>query len=365
MENFINENSKFVASTRISKSGIYTNFKSVSECVYNLIGIQAQYSQFAMLSIYNRTTNCTLSKIGDLGKNFKLIYSWGQRVTLHMYVIEDWKFINNIYGQRVNWIKNNIDNYEIKLVDILEKIDVLGKSKKYLSKIEIMNVINHYNSKELMKWGGILVEACLNNLLIGVVLEKNKKLYVHKSWINNYEYKNLDNNILILLKRYYQNYGPASINDFKHWSGLNKKDFISDFELLKKDLVSLKVDDEILYMFKEDYKKYSNQNYVNSKIVMLGKFDPLMVSYSNKEWIVDKDHIKTIWGKGGQIAAVIIINNRVVGLWKYKLIKETMTFYITTFKKLSKTSKKQINIQCKKISKFYNKEIDKVIYEGE
>jgi hypothetical protein len=100
------------------------------------------------------------------------------------------------------------------------------------------------------------------------------------------------------------------------------------------------------------------------KIKMLGKFDPLLVSYKNKEWIADKEFIKTIWGKGGQIEAVIIINNRIVGTWRYKVNKKNMDFNIKLFSPLSSGQEKSIGQQSKRIATFYGKELGEIHIEN-
>lgn len=57
---------------RFFNTGIYNKFDSINLCIEKLIGVQAQYNQFAMISIVNRTKECSRAMLDELGKKITL-----------------------------------------------------------------------------------------------------------------------------------------------------------------------------------------------------------------------------------------------------------------------------------------------------
>ncbi len=57
--------------------------------------------------------------------------------------------------------------------------------------------------------------------------------------------------------------------------------------------------------------------------LLLGKFDPLFVSYAKKNWLASEKETSLIWRTAGQIEAVLIINAQFLerGDIKYRGIK--------------------------------------------
>ena len=87
----------------------------------------------------------------------------------------------------------------------------------------------------------------------------------------------------------------------------------------------------------------------------LGKFDPLLVSYHNKKWILSDYDSNIIWKEAGQIEGVILDNNGIIGTWHYKLKNNCVLFNVKVLNNTKKINYKKIEKSLESIAKFLNK----------
>lgn len=272
-----------IVNIRLHKSGIYNKFISIEDCIRKLFGIQSQYTQFALINILNRVKNKTISDIEYLSLNHTIIKSWGQRLTLHIYLLDDWKLINQIFSKRNNWVKTYCKKKNANIGYVLENINILSKKNKFISRNDIvLEFSNNGLSKDLLQWGGVLIQSTLENNLFGIVSVYNQNIFMNKLYLTDYNELKYENPIQELLSRYFYGYGPASLKDFKHWSGLNEYEFIKEFNDLSDKLIKLTCNNTNYFMFENDYNNYKHLISVKNKLILLGKFDPILVSYYDK-----------------------------------------------------------------------------------
>ncbi len=336
---------------RLYNNGLIDKFENADVCVESLIGIQSQYQNYALISIYNRTIHKC-----DIFNNNNLIKSWGQRTTLHIYHKKDYNLISNLYCQSDNWVYKYAKHLKIDYNKYLNSIhDFLYRNNKNtIEKSEIENIIPKYKSKEIMSWSGLLILATYHKLLYGILNEEDKKLYKQNDIV---DCKKINSD---LIYRYFNYYGPATMQDFLHWSGLKYKE-------IKKDLDN--------YIKKAKYISINNKKYYyeslpdikNIKIsypIILGKFDPLLISYSDKEWILNGKNKTIIWKAAGQIEGVILFSKGLKGTWHYSLKENIMIFQINVIISLSKGEKNRLEKKFVKIGKeLFQREIV-IVYQG-
>lgn len=331
-------NEKEILELRLINNGLVNKYRDSSELVSNLLGIQCQYQNYALISIFNRLNN---TNINNIFKNDDLIKSWGQRATLHIYNKNDYCMISDLYNGSPNWVDKYIKELNI---DINYVLDVVKEeiSKKNLSKSDIEKIIEPICGTKIMTWSGLLILATYKKILYGLLNKNDYKLYKINDIDNNY-----DEGKFIL--NYFKYYGPATIDDFVHYSGLRVKDLNKYFKYLDK-----------LDSFNFKGKKYYYEKHEDKKVnypIVLGKFDPLLVCYKDKSWLgVDS---RLIWMDAGQIEGVIINRNGVCGTWHYNVSGKKVKYLVKVLNNISETDKKKI------INKFarYKKILDKDLFE--
>ena len=299
---------------RLINNGILNKFETAEDCIISLLGIQSQYYNYALISLYNRVKRF---EINYLPNNKNIIKSWGQRTTLHLYHKKDYNMISSLYADKYNWIKKNAKHLNIDLDKYLELINNYMIQNDIATKNDIENILPEKYRKDIMQWSGLLIEATYKKLIYGIINSKDEKIYKAN------DIKENDFDINNLLERYFKYYGPATISDFLHWSGLRKNDIAEEIDNFVLSNHYIDLDNEKYYYIDKppNIRQHKKNNYI-----VLGKFDPLLVSYNNKKWILGNYNSNIVWKKAGQIEGVIISNKGIVGTWHYNLKNNKVIF---------------------------------------
>lgn len=323
---------------RLYNNGLIKKFKNADMCVESLIGIQCQYQNYALLSIYNRTNyKCNVFYDNNL------IKSWGQRTTLHIYHKNDYNLISNLYSQSDNWVYKYVKYLKIDYKEYLNTIiDFFNENdKNIIDKSKIENIIPKYKSKEIMSWSGLLILATYHKVLYGILNEDDKKLYKQNDIIDCR--KKISN----LIYRYFKYYGPATRQDFLHWSGLKYKEIKENLDKYIKKAKYICIDNKKYYYESLPNIKETKINYP----IILGKFDPLLISYSDKEWILNGEDKTLIWKAAGQIEGVILFSKGLKGTWHYCLKGNNILFQINEISTFTRSEKNRLEKKLIKIGK--------------
>ncbi|MGH2665566.1 winged helix DNA-binding domain-containing protein [Flavobacterium sp.] len=123
-----------------------------------------------------------------------------------------------------------------------------------------------------------------------------------------------------LARNYFSSHGPATLQDFIWWSGLPVRDARAALEMVKQEFISETIDSEMYYL----PNAFSIPKDKTNSIHLLPAFDEFLISYKNRTAsLLPENHGKTI-SKNGIFNPIIVINGKVVGLWKRTVKKDTV-----------------------------------------
>lgn len=357
-------NGKELILERLHRNGLLNPFDSISDCVYSLSGIQSQLQQFAEVSIFNRCSKSPKQKeFQRLYDSHGILNLWGQRHTLHMYVPEDWDMISDVFHDKFVF-KRYADRFSSELTEMIATIESEGIERTYIDRGRITEIlhskIGDVLSEEDYLDYMLLRNSCIQGAIFGVPAKPSIKHFGSytaigkERWTRNEEHA--ETSLDELMRRYFQYYGPASVQDFCHWSGLTLSVANNAFFRIESEL-------EVKEMNGRKYYSYGNIEMTNSKrLFLLGKFDPLFVSYKHKEWIVTKEQEKAIWRSPAIIESVILDGTSVLGTWRHSLKGKGMSVNITPLTKISAGAEKRIEKSAKRLALFWERQLDGITY---
>ncbi len=297
---------------RLAQSGLSQPFANAEECVRALVGVQAQIPQAAALAVAVRTRGLTLGAFQDLLYNSKrLLRTWGQRHTMHVFDAAGWPEFVAAFRTRHSWAwrlfleKGGTDEgFEA----LLAKVDHVLAEDRPLSRAELAPKIG----VTLSSWGDLLVEAAYR----GILCDAGGNRFAHgRNWaaISAEETDPLEADAA-LLRRYLASYGPATAADLTHWYGAARLGGalarVGTVEVAcgKKRLLTLP---EMLPVLEREADPRL------AEPILFYRFDPLLLAYRDKDWIVPKAHQRKVWQSAGHVNGVLLENGLAVGTWKY------------------------------------------------
>lgn len=139
-----------------------------------------------------------------------------------------------------------------------------------------------------------------------------------------------------LTSRYFTSHGPATLDDFKWWSGLSATDCRSALEMVKSQFESANID-ERTYWFKPSVL----ENAIGSQVFAIPAYDEFLISYKDRSASITSEHHKSAVSINGLFRPVIVSRGKVIGIWNRKFNGDTVSFETEYFKAPSKATEKK------------------------
>ncbi|MBI3234825.1 MAG: AlkZ family DNA glycosylase, partial [Bacteroidetes bacterium] len=124
-----------------------------------------------------------------------------------------------------------------------------------------------------------------------------------------------------LEKRYFTSHGPATLKDFSWWSGLSVTNSRLALESIKSDFQSMDIDNQT-YWYNGEIK---DRNHSTDTAHLLPAFDEFLISYKDRTASIPLEYQPKAFSKNGIFYPTIVINGKVIGLWKRTIKKDTAT----------------------------------------
>lgn len=298
--------------------------------VRDICGVQSQFLGNAIHSLKIRCWDFDEATIKD-----GLVKNWTIRNTVHVFAEKDLPlFIRcnngedyrnnqwngyNFWNQRDKWALSPERQKYLSEV-ILNSLEGGAKTRDELKDICRENGMTHAEETCIFDpWGGGICELCKRGFMNYVVQEK-------KAYCLSPEFTPIKDEEaqLEIARRYFTNIGPATVHDAMYFLGARQSD-------VKKWLSNLPVESVEVggktYFYIENGNDYANNM---PKCIFLAGFDQLMLGYQKKESLyLSQEHLRKIFNLAGIVMPSILLDGRVVGKWKKKNTKLTLTFFET------------------------------------
>jgi len=122
-----------------------------------------------------------------------------------------------------------------------------------------------------------------------------------------------DEALATLTTRYFQSHGPAALNDFAWWSGLTTGIAKEGMELVRNKFINVQVDGKTYWLADDKHAAES----ASRRAYLLPNYDEYIVAYKDRGMLMDERHNNKLDARGNVLFNnVIIINDKVAGLWK-------------------------------------------------
>lgn len=298
------------------------------QVVRDLCGVQAQFLPNAIHSLRIRCSDFDEATV----KN-GLVKNWTVRSTVHVFAESDLPLFircNNGSDYRKNeWsgysFWNQRDKWALSperqsfLSDIILKaLESGSKTRDELKAVCRENGMDHAEESCMFEpWGGGIAELCKRGFMNYVVQEK-------KAYCLSPDFSPIpdEDAKLEIARRYFTNIAPATVHDAMYFLGAKQSEVKKWLSLLPVKDVTV---DGRTYYYIENGRDYSK---AIPKCIFLAGFDQLMLGYQKKESLyLPQEHLRRIFNLAGIVMPPILLDGKVVGKWKKKNTKLTMTLF--------------------------------------
>ena len=270
------------------------------QVVKNTCGLQAQFFNYPRHTLRIRA----IEKDNDWTSG--LIKAWALRGTIHLIDPNDYALFMSVKSDTTyfdSWFsKHDIDYYGGMILECINK----GINQKK----EIAECVRqHFEDDKKFEyafsgWGGLFyMLANRGKIIFDSVTTRG---FIPAPKFQKIDY---DQAMLTLLKRYFDFYSPATLDD------------CASFFLKPKTQIKKYIKELNLYEFYyRDKVYYTNTFDCEStsipKIIFLAGFDPMLIGYKDRNSVIEKQYYRGVFTTTGLILPSIMFNGQIIAKWK-------------------------------------------------
>lgn len=344
-----------IASVRLSNQHIsHPQFDSAEDIVRWMGAVQAQDYSGSLWAIGLRLKDNIETDIESCIRERKIVRSWPMRGTLHFVAAEDLRWMLQLLAPRV--IKRAASLYRQAELDN----KVFTKSRKILSaalaggkqltRNEIYAIFDRAKISSANQRGlhilGYLAQQGL--ICFGPRNGKQQTFVLIDEWLAPTKAIEREEALAKLTAAYFRSHGPATINDFAWWSGLTLAEVKIGIQLAGVGLIEEKILGQSYWMVPQKKQPTTTRN-----VFLLPAFDEYLVAYKDRSLAFDSQYVAEVKSLGnGIFTSPLIVNGRMVGVWKRSFVKEHLLIQTNTFEPLSKPVVTAVATAARKLGKF-------------
>jgi uncharacterized protein YcaQ len=340
---------------------------AVSIC-RNVCGVQAQVMTAAYLQLWTRNHSITRAEIDDaLWKKRTLVKTWLMRQTLHLVPTDEFPlYIAALKSCRVNDALRVMARFGISreegeaLTPVI--MDVLSAGP--LTRSGVADGIRPKASERVRAW----MEMCFSHVRIpvaeGLVCygrgENNDVTFARvDQWLPRPKRKTISPTEAqcALLRKYLRAYGPATLSDFAHWSGIPMREVKALRPLPGSDVSETSESGKTRLLLRDDEAVLRQTSKAKIPIRLLPNFDVYLLAHREKAHLLGAQHYKRVYRNQGWISPVVLINGEIAGVWSHRLQNQRLHVSVEPFGKFSKVVRAEIKREAEDLAEYFGSEL--------
>ena len=345
----------------------------VTRVVGDLCGLHAQVPQTPYLSLWTRVEdfeNAWLDKM--LYDDRSLVKTWLMRGTLHLVPSRDLPVYNQ--ALRTMWFEHHgrfmrapewpsaDERQRIIYPTIVTALAHEPLTRKALSsqvRARLRNRALPYD-RLFSGWGGILKETGYAGLTVHAQPCGRESCFAQLAqWLPEMDLDSVSEEAAQtqLLLNYLRGYGPATQQDFMLWSGLAAGPAKRAIEATSSAVTQVTVDGSkgLFLLLKEDLRTLTSIDLDEpAPLRLLPKFDSSLLGHKDRGRIISATHKSRVFTPTiGDVSATVLVNGRIVGIWKHKRTKKALAVVVEPFEKLRKQELEQAEHEAEALSRYW------------
>ncbi|MGO4288284.1 winged helix DNA-binding domain-containing protein [Chitinophaga sp. RAB17] len=318
-------NSQQIAQLRLQQQQIVASHFTQPAALVKWMGcMQAQDYAGAKWAIGNRVTGSTDASIEKDFNEGKILRTHILRPTWHFVSPEDIGWMLQLTAPKVKAFNKNLHaRLGISDKDLKRSKTVITNAlcnKTFLTRSALIPLLAKAKiNTDDIRLGFLLMDAELDGLICSGPRQGKQFTYALLSDRAPVQPPiDRDTAIARLTRLYFSSRGPATVNDFQWWSGLNMTD-IKKGLLLNKSLLSHVVTNGQAYWFSADTTPAVSRT---TSALLLPSYDEYAVAYKDRSDILNP--ALTQQTGYGIFKPVVVVNGQISGIWSRKEMRDKL-----------------------------------------
>ena len=328
----------------------------------NVCGVQAQIMSAAYLQLWTRNHSITRAQIEDaLWKKRTLVKTSLMRQTLHLIPADEfWLYISALKPSRLAaplriMARCGITRME---ADDLTGLIMDALSAGPLGRAEVAAFVRPKVSKRVRAWMDkvwsiVRLPVAEGWICYGSGEGNEVKLIRTDQWLKGKARPMPAVKAQhALLRKYLRAYGPATLQDFSHWSGIPNSEVRLLDELLGDEFVEVAEGGRKSLLHRDDLTHFDVKSSRKPSLRLLPHFDPYLLAHREKDHLLSQAYYKRVYRNQGWISPVVLMDGGIAGVWSYKIQGGKLQVTIEAFGKLAAAARSRISQEARGLGAF-------------
>lgn len=156
------------------------------------------------------------------------------------------------------------------------------------------------------------------------------------AWLPNWKDITQEEAEGLLLRRYLQAFGPATVMDFSMWAGISLTDAREIWRREQSGFASVNVEGWEAEILRKDLEQLTRAEFERPLVRLLPYFDTFLLGHKERDHLMAANHRPLVYRPQGWIAPVVLVNGRVAAVWEQALEKKLLRVKVTRFDSMSR-----------------------------
>ena len=344
-----------IAQLRLASQQITASHsQSAAEVVRTLGALQAQDYAAALWAIGARLPGSTQTDVERAIAEHRIVRTWAMRGTIHLLAAADVRWMLQLLAPRVlSGAASRDRQLGLDAVTYSRSRKLLEKELqggRQLQRDEVHAVLERGKiSTEGQRGYHILWRLGLEGIVcFGQHEGKQPTFALLDEWVPRSRQLERDAALAELALRYFSSRGPATVQDFSTWAKLSLTEARTGLESAAPELQRFTQASETYWMSKTLAEPSDAQT-----AFLLPAFDEYLLGYKDRSAVLGAEHAsEVVPGGNGMFLPMMVLNGRIVGTWKRKLKKRSVSIEYAPFGKLKKSDTAAFDTAAQRYGEF-------------
>lgn len=121
-----------------------------------------------------------------------------------------------------------------------------------------------------------------------------------------------DEALALLARKYFRSHGPATLEDFVWWSGINISDCRRGMDAIRDEIACIRHKKKEFFLMKDA----RTRGFRSGSVLLLPAFDEYLIGYKSRHVVLHPDHAPKAHNNSGIFYSVVALDGEVVGNWR-------------------------------------------------
>lgn len=331
--------------------------------VARLGGVQAQLMSAAELALWARVRDITGAEIQRLlWEERTLVKTWAMRGTLHLLVSAELGAF--VAAWSATTVKRPPSYYRYHKVTAAELTAIMETTPQVLDATPITREqladgvaerTGNPNLREVLLsgWGALLKpSARRGDLCFGPNQGQNVTFVRSDHWLGAWTVPAAMPTLHAFVRRFLTTYGPATLDEFARWWGIDAAQARQLFEALADELTMVNVEGWQAQILTTTLAAIQNST-PSHTVRLLPYFDPYTIAVArHSDALLPAAQKKRVYRAQGWIAPVLLVDGQIAGVWEHALKRERLEVMVTPFASVTSSVKRAIQAEAALLGHF-------------